>query len=181
MVAVSRGPMQVIHCPFNPLDTNWPFQRSFVTFMVNAVDYLGHAGQGLTNRSLKPGEAITARLPANATDIELLTPDRTQPLKLEPLDPAQLAWGPIELSGPHILSWQGSDGGERQNRAFAVNLLSEQEGHVAVNPVLEIGKDVVDARETQRGAYTPLWPWAIGVCMAVLMVEWWVYHRKAYV
>ena len=181
MLAVSRGPMQVIHCTFDPLDSNWPFWRSFITFMVNAVDFLGHAGHAITTQSLRPGEAITARLPASATDFTLLTPDRATPQPLEVSDPTQFAWGPIRLSGLHVLGWKTPDSDQSQSRAFAVNLLSETEGRIDVNPVIEVGNEKKAGLESDESVYTPLWPWALGVCLAVLMFEWWVYHRKAYV
>ncbi len=185
MVAISRGPLQLIHCTFDPLESNWPFQRSFVTFVFNAVDFLGNSGEAITSRGLVPGEAITARLPAGATNIELITPEANQsggaaPEKLSPLDPAQLAWGPIRLTGLYVLSWKSGDSATA-SRAFAANLFSESEGKIGVIPEVTIGQEKVAGKRSDESVYTPLWPWAIGVCLAVLMVEWWIYHRKAYI
>jgi len=186
---VSRGPMQLIHVTFDPLESNWPFQRGFVTFLYNSVDFLGQAGQAITNESLKPGEAITARLPSAAIDIRLRTPDSAPragdetsgggAIALTPPDPAQLAWGPIRLAGLYTLSWK--QGADSHSRDFAANLLSESEGLIDTNPIVEVGQERIDSRDTVGNAYTPLWPWAIGLCLAVLMFEWWVYHRKAYI
>lgn len=181
MLSISRGPMQVIHCTFDPLESNWPFQRGFVTFLFNAVDYLGRSGQAITNESLKPGEALAARLPTSATDITLHTPDGTTPEHLTPPDPAQLAWGPIRRAGLYTLSWKAPGSTSTESRSFAANLLSESEGRVDVNPTLKIGEERIDSRDTANSAYTPLWPYALGICLAVLMLEWWVYHRKAYI
>jgi len=183
-VMLSRGPMQLIHCPFDPLESNWPFHRGFVTFLFNSVDFLGHAGSAITSEGLKPGGVISARLPSSATQVVLHRPD-AEAETLTPSDPAQLAaglvWGPIRRAGLYTLSWKLAGSEASESRSFAANLLSESEGRLDVDPKLEIGTESIDSRDTAASAYTPLWPYAIGLCVALLMVEWWVYHRKAYI
>jgi hypothetical protein len=181
-VAISRGPMQVIYCTFDPLESNWPFQRSFVTFIVNAVDYLGNAGNAITQETLAPGDALSARLPAAAMDIQLLTPESRTPAPISAPEQSQWSWGPVRLAGVYVLSWKNPQTGEQEDRAYAVNVPSEAEGRIDVNPPpLKIGPDKELGRAAEVSRYRPLWPWAIGVCLAVLMLEWWVYHRKTYI
>ena len=179
VVEVARGPMQVIYVTFDPLDSNWPFLRSFVTFLVNAVEYLGHAGEAISASSFTPGEALTTRLPPAAAAVELHLPDGVME-RLEPIDPALLSWGPIRLTGVYFLRWSVQQTSEPQERVFAVNLLSDREGDLRPAEQIMAGEDVHVAG---RGGseYTSLWPWAIGLCLIVLMLEWWVYHRKAYI
>jgi hypothetical protein len=179
VVAVSRGGLRVIHVAFDPLDSTWPLMRGFVTFVVNAVDHLGHLGEGLTSQGYAPGDALTARLPADASDIRLRTPDRT--VVLEPIDPAQLSWGPARLAGLHVLSWRQRDREDEQEQAFAVNLATEREGNIMPRATIRIGTDQVSGELGAGDAYTPLWPWAVGLGLVVLMLEWWIYHRKAYI
>jgi len=62
-----------------------------------------------------------------------------------------------------------------------VNLLSESEGQIAAAETLRVGQERVAGAGRGAEAYTPLWPYAIAFCLAVLMFEWWVYHRKTYV
>ena len=180
IVAVARGPMQAIVLPFDPLDSNWPFQRSFVTFVVNAVEYLGHAGEAVSAGSFAPGEALTTRLPTNATDIELHRPDGVVE-RIEPLDPALFSWGPVRLSGVYGLNWSVPDREDPETRAFAVNSLSEEEGDILPAERIMAQESDVSVAGARGSQYMPLWPAAIGLCLVVIMLEWWVYHRKAYI
>ena len=180
ILAVARGPMQAIHVAFDPLDSNWPFLRSFVTFVVNAVDYLGHAGEALTTKGFSPGEALTARLPASASDIQLHLPDGSM-RSIHPLDPTLMSWGPIELSGVYGLVWSIPGDETKYSRALAVNLLSEPEANIQVAQEILTTERDVQLAGGDGSQYTPLWPWAVGLCLALIMLEWWVYHRKAYI
>ena len=180
ILAVARGPMQAIHVAFDPLDSNWPFLRSFVTFVVNAVDYLGHAGEALSTKGFSPGEALTARLPASASDIQLHLPDGSM-RSIHPLDPTLMSWGPIELSGVYGLVWSIPGDETKYSRALAVNLLSEPEANIQVAQEILTTERDVQLAGGDGSQYTPLWPWAVGLCLALIMLEWWVYHRKAYI
>lgn len=180
-VAVSRGSLHLIHVTFDPLSSSWPFKRSFINFIYNALEHLGHIGEAVTSEELRPGEVLTARLPASAQSIELRTPDNITH-RITAADPTQLSWGPIRLAGAHLLSWTvpGVTGSSRETRPFAVNLLSETEGNLAVADSIDIGQDSFEGSRAAAASHTPLWPWAIALCLALLMVEWWVYHRKVY-
>jgi hypothetical protein len=186
IVAISRGPMQAVHVTFDPLESNWPYHRSFVTFVYNAIDFLGHSGEALSSKGFRPGEAITARLPDDATDVQISVPDPVSTdgaVTKRPAsdDPAQLSWGPTRLSGLHVISWISSQDDERQRKAVAVNLLSQAEGQISVIPTIELGAETVSGEMGRNSAYTPLWPYALTFFLAVITLEWWVYHRKAYV
>jgi hypothetical protein len=124
VVFAARGPITLLYVPFNPLDSNWPFLRSYPMFVYNAVEFLGHFGEAVADAGLRPGQALTTRLPSDATDIRLIKPDgRIEPLNVP--DPAQMSWGPITRSGVHVLSWREPGREGEQMRSFAVNLLSD--------------------------------------------------------
>ncbi|MCZ6834726.1 MAG: hypothetical protein O7G85_03035, partial [Planctomycetota bacterium] len=159
------------------LDSNWPFKRSFVTFIVNAVDYLGHSGEGLASKGFLPGDAITSRLPPMAQNIAIRTPQGdVEPLTI--IDPTMFSWGPIRQSGVYVLTWTVPGAESEFERVFAVNVLSQEEGHIAALNEITIGADTTTSIEPGEGSYTPLWPWAVGLCLGIMMLEWWVYHRK---
>jgi hypothetical protein len=181
VVSISRGPLQIIYVPFDPLDSNWPFYRGWVNFLANAVDTLGHSGSGLTSRGFEPGDALTARLPATARDVTLQTPEMTTPQPLEPFDPTMFSWGPALTVGIYDLSWDEPGLEDRSRMPMAVNLLSNREADVRVTEEIRIGQDTTAASSAEDASYTPLWPWAVGLCLVILMFEWWVYHRKTFI
>ncbi len=179
VMSLDRGSLHVIHVAFDPLQSNWPFQRSFVTFMFNAVEYLGQLDSTLSHQAYSPGEALTIRLPVNATDISVHTPQGMEE-SIQPLDPAQTSWGPILLTGLHVMSWQVPGNDEPLSHPFAVNLLDEIESNIKPASELVLGShDVTAAGQTQAG-YVPLWPWALALSLLILMIEWWIYHRRVF-
>jgi hypothetical protein len=164
---------------FDPLRSNWPFQRSFVTFIYNAVDYLGHIGEGLTTEGFRIGEALSTRVPSAATDLRLRTPDgNTIPLRA--LNETSVNWGPLRLAGLYTLTWQMPGRDEPVERRFAVNLSAQAEGAIAAAEQITIGREEIGGGTADAAGYTSLWPWTVGLCLAVLMLEWWVYHRKTF-
>ncbi len=180
ILLVSRGLMQALVVPFHPLDSNWPFLRSFPTFIVNAVEFLGRAGEAITAASFTPGDALVARVPASATDLELRLPDGTTESPRSP-DGGMFSWGPARITGVHELSWKAPGSDLAQSRPFAVNLLSEAEGEIRPPEKIFVRERAVHVAGAGGAQYMSLWPWVIGLTLVVIMLEWWIYHRKAYV
>lgn len=180
IITLTRGSLRLVHVTFDPLESNWPFQRSFVTFVVNAVEDLGQTGEALTGRGFSPGEALVARLPANATNISLARPGGTNET-LTPLDPEALSWGPIRLAGLYQLSYNVPGDENVQSRAFAVNMDPNAEGDIAALEQVTIGSETIEGVAPGATQYTPLWPYALSICLGLLMIEWWVYHRKTFI
>ncbi len=173
----SRGPVQVLHVSFNPLDSNGPLGHNFVTLVCQAIEWLGTSRDALTREGLRPGQPITARLPPSARDVRMRQPDGRETSVATP-DPELFAWGPVKRVGLYDLTWEMPGGEGRESRAFAVNLFSESEGRIDPRETLTLGQEQVVGRRPEQSLQTPLWPWALATCIAVLMLEWWVYVRR---
>jgi len=180
IVTGSREGVSFIHVTFNPLDSNWFRLRSFPNFVLNAVEYLGHLGEAITAQGFAPGQALTSRLPASATNITISTPDG-ESHQVTTIDPESFSWGPARLSGLHVIGFDSPESPVRQTQPMAVNLISETEGDIRPSPEVVLSQDRVEGVGTGGAAYTPLWPWAVGLCLVMVMIEWWTYHRKAFV
>ena len=73
-------------------------------------------------------------------------------------------------------------GGARRCPIVA-NLLDAFESDVRASETLDLGVRRVEASSARAegASRRSLWPWLILACLAVLMVEWWVYNRKVMV
>lgn len=178
ILSATRGATQVLHVTFNPMDSNGPFWHSPLTFISNAIDWLGGSREAIASEGLKPGDALTTRLPAAARDIRVRLPDQTEVAASTP-DPELFSWGPIRRAGLYDVTWDRPGATGRESRAFAANLLSRSEGRIAPREEFKLGQETVAGKRPGEGIRTPLWPWALGACILVLMLEWWVYVRRA--
>ena len=91
------------------------------------------------------------------------------------------SWGPARLVGLYGLSWDEPGADDRMQMPMAVNLLSNLEADVRATETIKIGTEELESMSASDASYTALWPWAVGLCLAILMFEWWIYHRKTFI
>lgn len=182
LIEMSRGNIHMLMTPFKSAKTSWPATSRFPFFILNTTDYLGNIGEALTDRFLLPGEALTARLPQDAKDIELFMPNREDSLPLAPADPSFTTYGPLEYAGLYRLTYQTSGSDDPEVRDFAVNMFDSLEMNIRPTDSVKFGQDEVTRLSDEEGLQKrPLWPWAMLLALAVMMIEWWVYNRRSYI
>ena len=177
ILALDRAELHVVYVTFDPLDSNWPFQRSFVNFVANAVEFLGRAGDAIALRGLAPGEALALRLPAGSRDIEIAIPNGTRAKVIADAE-GNISWGPAQVAGLYRIEFIAPNTEGRQLRLVAVNIGDAAESRIAPLPDLVLGNTNVQGisvAATRRGA---LWPWILVLGLLVIVVEWWYYQRQ---
>jgi len=182
VVTLDRAETHVVYVAFDPLDSNWPFQRSFVNFVANAIDHLGRAGDAIAGQGVAPGDAITLRLPQGVRDAEILAPDGTK-AKMAVDGEGNASWGPAMRAGLYRISFDapgasGGSGGAQQQRLAAVNISDANEARIEPRAELVLGNTQVQGvniAATRRGA---MWPWVLGLGLLLVVGEWWYYQRQ---
>jgi hypothetical protein len=185
IVELSESDSKSIVVSFDVMESDWPFNVSFVVFMAQAAGYLGDDSSGL-GQMVQPGGVLTDRLPLDAKDVSVTLPTReTAPIGVPSAD-GTIVYGPVERTGVYQVSWTGKPGptdadlgGGRSARPFAANLLDPSESDIATASKLDLASRTVTAeKESQTKVTKPLWPWFILAALAVILLEWFVYNRK---
>lgn len=193
IVEVNAGGARAIVAAFDPMETNWPFDVNFIVFLAMSIrDLAGDSGTSAV-ASLLPGETLSTRVPAGATGVTLLGPESLR-VSLPPAADGTVSYGPLRRAGEYTLRWDGPAGatdmviGGSPQRTIPVNLFDPHESAIDSRTVLALPTGDVQAvnrdearpgaSARDRRATRPLWPWLILAALAVLMLEWFIYHRK---
>ena len=159
--------------PFDPLQTNWPFEPGFVMFFYNAVQFLGlEMAQGELN-NLQVGDPIIlegqlpqtkARLEGPARTAATLVSDGAGAFRFAATDRAGLYW--LNQS-------------DEQNEPFAVNLLSRAESDIAPQKDLDFATlEVQAAQGPIQNANLEVWPYLVALVLIIAVIEWLVYTSR---
>ncbi len=188
---VSDPSRRALVVTFDLLQSTWPLDPSFVLFIARGLDYLvGQSGDGSTG-DLRPGGVLTQRLPAGAANISVKTPDGAGGALVAD-GTGTVNFAPLNRVGIYTLAWTGplgpsdtkaASGGAQ--RVVAANLLDPAESDVAATPLIALGSNakliqpgVGGAAGGSSSGVLSLWPWLLMFALVVVLVEWWVYHRK---
>lgn len=188
IVEIATPDTDAIVTAFKPGESNWPFDQGFVLFLATAIRSLGEDATAAAGASAEPGSTLTARLPEGIDRATLLLPDDST-VTLLPSEDGRVSFGPVRTAGLYTLSWRGRPGPQdfelpsgAAGRILTVNMLDPAESAIVARAELDLPAGTVQAANAQAEAGVPktrrLWPWLVGLAIAVMMAEWFIYHRR---
>lgn len=175
IVSLRRGGSEYLLVAADLMETNWPFDRSFVMFCYNAVEFLSRQMHGSETTTLTVGEALEWPARGRAGPARVTGPG------IEGSAPVPAGGGGLyrfpaaRRAGVYRIEPQAGPAAR-----FAVNLAAEGEGDIAPAERIELtGKSVTAAGTRPGRSNRPIWPYlAVGVLVLVCL-EWLVYNSRA--
>lgn len=182
---------------FDVLDSNWPFDVNYILFLAGAIEHLGSAGGGSAGAQSPVGTVLSTRLPEGARDAQIVLPDGSAQAVPIGTD-GRVSWGPARTAGLHVWRWTGDAGPAdrladgRPARPVAAVLLDADESAIAAPGAIAFRDARTEATTAGAAGGGPgggsaadavreLWHWFLLAAAAVLILEWWIYNRRAYV
>ncbi len=158
---------------FDVLQSNWPFEPSFVLFCYNALNFLGAQLSSGERHELAVGEPIAIESVPNDTLVTVTRPNGSQ-VELTP-DPG----GTVRFPGTHRVGIYTVQMPEKPAQFFAVNLLDAEESRIEPREEIEFSSVTVAAEEqTIQRANVPVWPLLVLAALVLACLEWLAYNLK---
>ncbi len=191
IVEAAAGGARAIIVGFSVMNTNWVWDHNMVVFVASALRALAGESAAVLQTGVKPGGALTTRLPVGASDVELTLPDGSG-VAVSPASDGQVSYGPVRDTGLYRFRWRGPGGpedvesGGRMQRIIAANLLDPSESDVRTQGTLDLAARQIAAAGAgaaggDSNARQSLWPWLLLGALAIVMLEWFVYNRKVHI
>ncbi len=172
ILAGELGRQRIIWIGFDVLESNWPMRVSFAIFFVNAVDWLNPANAQNSQLLVKAGDAFRLALPHPEKSAQVTLPGgTTRTFRLDE-KANEFVFGETFKEGVYRLHIGTND------TAFCVNLLDAAESKIAPRDELQLGRYTKVTATTMQRANMEVWRTIAWIGMAVLLVEWWFYHRR---
>lgn len=125
--------------------------------------------------SVAPGTPVTVRFVQAATRAEIARPGGGR----VSLDAAAstAVYADTLTSGVYRVALYAGDRLVR-TEPFAVNLFDDAESRIAPASSVTIGTTTITQAARQETGRREWWPWVAGLGLALLVAEWWIYHRS---
>jgi hypothetical protein len=184
LVAAEGGPLVLIGerqgrriavLSFDLRQSDLPLRVAFPILMANITDWLSPGTAFDARGGLQPGDTVRISPAATTRFVVVARPDGT--LWRTELGTEELIFGDTTQLGLYEVTLQ-DDLSDQPAGSFAVNLFAPQESALAPAGALRIGQvETIDAAARENVGQLELWPWIVALALAVLIVEWWVYHQ----
>jgi hypothetical protein len=153
---------------FDLHQSDLPLQVAFPVLMANLVDWLSPGLPFDTTGPLRPGDPV-ALYPGDATEVEVVAPDGDIWAASDGEAPVYPETG---MLGLYQVRLDGAPAG-----SFAVNLFDAAESTLGRSETIRIGRAEVQPGADEALGQQSLWFLLAGIALALLLVEWWIYHR----
>jgi len=155
-------------------DSDLPLKIAWPILLANLTSWYKQPRAISIDGNVQPGQAISIQPIPDSTTVRVSRPDgaiTTFDVK-QPL----IVYADTPLAGIYTVDiYRGSQ--VVQQEVFAVNLFDQDESNIAVRtPTFGSTKLTVAAQE--ETGQREFWPWIALVALLILIIEWWVYHRR---
>lgn len=177
LLAGEREGQRVVLIPFDLRQSNLPLSAAFPILMSNLLGYLEPVNQA-AQRDLRPGDAVTIAPLPQAEEVIVRQPNGPSQTFASEGRPIQFT----ETAQPGLYAvLQRAAGQTLVEEPFAINAADEQESDVRPKAIA-----LGSGRTLQAGGAPELvpvnreiWLWLVPPALALLLVEWFWFHRKA--
>lgn len=152
------------------LDTSagtFPLDASYPIFVMNAVRWLARAEQA---GAVHTGASVQLDAPSAPGRLVVERPDGSRRTVTAPHG-GRVTFADTVLAGFYRVTGPGS-----YRRVFAANLADAAESDIAPREVGPAPKGPLPGRPVV--VTRPLWPLVLAGAVALLLLEWWLYHRR---
>lgn len=169
IVAGERRGGRFVALAFDPRASDLPLRVSWPVLLINSVDWFAGEDPAYLS-SFRTGETWRIPVPAGATEATVDTPDgRTVR--------APVLEGRAVLAGMQAGFYRVHAGAE--SSLVAGNLADPEESRCAPNAQLTVGGTRASAPVPGRvGVRRELWVYLLAGALAILLLEWFTYHRR---
>jgi Ca-activated chloride channel homolog len=163
---------KVVWVGFDVLQSTWPLRVSFPIFIANAIEWLNPSIERASALTIRGGEPFHLAVTEPVTRAKIVEPDGTRrSLNLEAGVRELVVGGTTRHGTYHLLA--GTN-----DVTFCVNLLDALESNTRPVDEIVLGKYSRVKAAALRPASMEMWRWIVAIALAVLLFEWWFYHRR---
>jgi von Willebrand factor type A domain/Aerotolerance regulator N-terminal len=158
--------------------TNWPVRPSFPVFILNAIGYLGGNREIANAGTVQPGRPIALRPDTDARELSIVPPGRDATA----INISRDKHNVFHFAATNRVGLYRAREGAKDVDSFAVNLFDPRESNIKVdeNRKLKIGHNEVASGATWEPARRDAWKLVLLGALAILLFEWYIYNRRAY-
>jgi Ca-activated chloride channel homolog len=175
LLAGDVGGRQVAVLTFDLYGSDLPLQITWPILMGNLINWYQPQDVVYVPDGLGVGESLLVRPPLTAEAVRVTLPDGQ--MRDLAINREALVFAETRLPGIYRL--EISEGGEiTQSAQFAVNLFDSGESDITPQSSITLGSVTVEQAEEEEIGQREFWPWLALVALAILMLEWYAYHRR---
>lgn len=162
-----EGGQRVLCLGFSPLNSDWPLSAGFPIFIANSIKWLAHTeDSGLGTSSEKTGVRIF---------LKTLGVDATTTIKGPDGEKIELEEGAVSFRPDQAGVYEFADSGVK----LAVNLFDESESDIRPSDMISTDEgEKIEASSLISHTRNEIWRYLTLAALALLMIEWGVYHRR---
>lgn len=172
ILAGEMGRQRVVWVGFDTLQSTWPLRISFPIFIANAVDWLNPGTAKMDRFLVRAGEAFRLPLDEPQAVARIVGPDAKESTVPLGATARELVFGATGRQGQYKV-FLGTN-----EWVFCANVLDADESNTRPRPSLEVGKLLQVSETPSKRSNLEYWRWFAMAGLAVMMLEWWWFHRR---